>query len=97
MTAYEWDYETVNSDGDIEDHNHADKLRQFNDSNITDTLVLVRDSGSEASGLDYRLWAYVKDGKLPEYFSDSRGITGYKVPKRFHIELKRYLNNCPVS
>jgi len=92
MTVYEWDYETVNSDGDIEDHNHADKLSQFKTSDITDSLVLIRDLGSEASGLIDRMWAYVKDGKLPEYFSDAIGLTGYKVPQRFHVELAKYLS-----
>lgn len=80
-TIYEWDYETVNKDGDIIDHNHADKLTEFSEVCKTDTLVLVRDSDNE------RAWAYVENGKLPEFFSDAYQRPTTKVPKRFHKEL----------
>lgn len=90
-TTYEWDYETVDENGDIVDHNHADQLSKFTDGDKTNTLVLVRDVESENNGLEDRTWAYVKDGKLPEYFSDARGALVYKVPQRFHAELKKYL------
>jgi hypothetical protein len=36
-----------------------------------------------------KLWARVKNGKLPEYFSDGWGdITSIEVPDSFHKELK---------
>lgn len=54
-------------------------------------LGLVRHEGNENDGVTDRLWAYVKDGKLPECFSDSMGTPiAIKVPQRFHIELKNY-------
>ena len=53
---------------------------------------LVRDEGNEIDGLTDRYWAYVKGGKLPEYFSDSMGVPiKIKVPKRFHAILNQYL------
>jgi hypothetical protein len=91
--SYEWDYETVDEFGDILDHNHADKLSQFTDQDKTDSLVLVRDEGNENEGVVNRSWAYVKEGKLPEYFKDAAGCEVSKVPKRFHLELKSYRNN----
>lgn len=87
---YEWDYETV-EDGDIIDHNPVDKLSEFGEGDVTDTLVLVRHSGNENAGLKERCWAYVTDGKLPEWFVDDYGNPQYKVPQRYHAELLTYL------
>jgi hypothetical protein len=86
-TYYEWDYETVNQDGDIIDHNHRKELNQFTDQEKTDTLVLVRDKGHERS------WAYVENGKLPDFFCDAYKRPTVKVPKRFHKELARQIFN----
>lgn len=87
---YEWDYETVDENGDVIDHCHNRKLSGFYPQDITDTLVLVRDTceveGGEFWGVLDRTHAYVENGELPDYFDD-----GYPVPKRFHAELKRYL------
>jgi len=91
MIAYEWCFETVD-DGDIIDSNFADKLSDFTDSDKTDTLCLVRNEGDEINGLEDRLWAYVKDGKLPEFFEDGRGKdVDVKVPLKFKNELSRFL------
>lgn len=90
--SYEWDYERTDEHGDILDHNHADRLSQFAIEDITDSLVLVRDLGNENEGLQERTFAYVKDNKLPEYFTDGAGNPIHKVPKRFNEELKTYLN-----
>ena len=46
-------------------------------------LGLVRDRGDDLEGLIDRQWAYVEDGKLPEFFDG-----GVLVPARFHNELK---------
>jgi len=52
-------------------------------------MCLVRNEGGDVEGLTGRLWAYVVDGKLPEYFEDAtRSVTGYKVPKKYHSQLK---------
>ena len=90
MITYEWDYETLNEHGDIIDHNHADKLLQFSHEDVTDTLVLVRDKGTENNGLQERTWAYVIDNFLPDYFSDATGNPLHKVPKIFKEELIKY-------
>jgi len=87
---YEWDYETVDTDGDIQDHNHRNSLSEFNASDITDTLVLVRNVFDDVNGLKDRTWAYVKDGKLPEKFKDDDELEGTTVPKKFHKELEKY-------
>ncbi len=94
----EWDYETIDAEsGDILNHNHADKLTDFTHEDKTDSLVLIRDSGNEAQGLQDRLWAYVVGHKLPEFFTDSLGNpTSYKVPARFHKELTNYLTSNTV-
>lgn len=92
MVLYEWDYETTDDDGDIIDHNHADKLSDFSESDKTETLVLIRDEGNADAGLTGRLWAYVIDGKLPEFFTTADGAkTGYKVPIKYRKELFRHL------
>lgn len=92
--SYEWDYEIMDESGEeIVDHNHRDTLAEFTKEDITGPLVLIRNEGNENAGLTGRLWAYVYDGKLPEYFSDANEQeTGYKVPAKFHTELSKYLN-----
>lgn len=90
-TIYEWCYETI-VDGEVDGNDHEEKLSNFQDNRKTDTLVLVRDVFAEDGNLEDRLWAYVKDGKLPETFSDANQTPlGYNVPKRFHKELANYL------
>jgi hypothetical protein len=90
--AYEWTLETV-EDSDIVDSNFADNLSEIDKADlIGKDLGLVRNEGNENDGVTDRLWAYVKDGKLPECFSDSMGTPiAIKVPQRFHSELKNYL------
>lgn len=89
MIVYEWDYETW-EDGEVIDHDHEDKLKSFTPDRKTDHLVLVRNEGSDAEGLTDRHWAYVVEGKLPEFFSDTRGEISIRVPVRFHNELKNH-------
>jgi len=92
-THYEWDIETFDpATGDIEDHNHDDKCPGI-PSDHDKRLVLVRDfyavvvKGGKVIDADLtdRQWAYVKGGKLPELFDDTR----IKVPLRFHKELRK--------
>jgi hypothetical protein len=91
--VYEWDYETWDEDGDILEHDQEEHIADFSDERRTDHLVLVRNEGSEASGLTDRSWAYVVNGALPKYFSDSRGeSTGVMVPMRYHKEIFTYLH-----
>lgn len=84
--SYEWDRETVDEHGDIQDHNHAEKLRRIIDDE--GRLVLVRDVWNEFDGVVEREWAYVVDNNLPEHFSDAFQREGAKVPQRFHKELR---------
>jgi hypothetical protein len=90
-TLYEWDLEHLNEDGDIEDHDFADKLEDLPKDEKGD-LVLVRDVFI-FEGLCDRTWAYVENDTLPEYFKDSYGVECEKVPKRFHEEFQQYLKN----
>ena len=94
MKAYEWCYETWDENNDIIDNYHADRLADFSEAGKTNHLCLILNIGDEINGVEDRLWAYVENGKLPEFFSDGGNeLTGYKVPIKFHKEL----NNCPVS
>ena len=78
---YEWTLETL-EDEDIIDCDFSDK--PFANVGSDQRLGLVRDEWNDIEGLVFRLWAYVVDGRLPDYFEDATGqVTGYKVPKRF--------------
>ncbi len=85
QTYYEWDKERIDEHGDIIDHDFADALKDL--KNREGILVLVRDDPHGRS------WAYVEDGKLPEYFVDAFGNQTAKVPQRFHKELKSNFRN----
>lgn len=91
MNTYEWTLEEM-KDGEIVDSDFSDILK-FDKSYLAgNDLGLVLSIGNEREGITDRYWAYVKDGKLPEYFTDSMGETvGYKVPIKFHKELNKYL------
>ena len=91
-TWYEWDLEEIDEYGDVIDHHHADKLSEFplDFDPESYVLVLVRDSGCEADGLDDRQWAYTAlddnlDWILPSHFDG-----GNLVPKKYHAELARW-------
>lgn len=89
--TYEWSIEIMDGE-DIVDSNFAEKLKDLDLSE--GELVLVRRTGNEIDGETDRLWAYVKDGKLPDTFSDSMGTPiAYDVPKRFVKELERVMSN----
>jgi len=88
---YEWTLEIID-DGDIVDSDFSEVLN-FNKAELPgNDLGLIRYEGNEIDGQTDSVWAYVKDGELPEYFSDAMGEkTGYKVPARFHKELSKYI------
>jgi hypothetical protein len=89
--TYEWDFETRDLYGAIEDHNFRDTLSEFHEYDKTKYLVLVRNEGNEREGLTDRFWAYVKNKHLPEYFQDAANEeVKIKVPAKFHNELKKY-------
>lgn len=92
---YEWTLEIL-EDKDIIDSDFSEVLN-FNKAELPgNDLGLVRYEGNEIDGQTDSLWAYVKDGKLPEYFSNAmREETGFKVPQRFHVELNKYFNPQP--
>ena len=81
MTVYyEWDIETVDANGDVQDHNHSASFPGHPKA-LNERLVLVRNKCTDGD-LDHRSWSYVDGGKLPELFDD-----GSRVPKRFHAEV----------
>lgn len=89
---YEWDFEVSDEHGDIVDHEHYDKLPKTSseikmEENVE--LVLIRESGNEADGLQDRQWAYpeIQNGILclPEEFDG-----GNKIPRRFREELAKW-------
>ena len=88
MKEYEWDIETLDEFGDIEDHEHSEKLRPYHfNLEPNQQLVLVCDHWQ--GGWMYRSWAYVVDGELPEHFEDAYQNAEGKVPQRFHKELAK--------
>ena len=94
---YEWDFESVDCDGNIVDHNHFDKLDpgtiDLKDDLPGDiryrSLVLVRDVWRDDGELVDRTWAYVRNGKLPEFTQCAYQTDQHKVPKRFHTALAK--------
>ncbi len=91
-TIYEWCYETVDANGDIDEVDFAERLIDFRDNNKTDTLCLIRREGDDIDGEKDRLYAYVKDGKLPETFSDSMGtLINITIPKKYQKEFENYI------
>jgi len=79
---YEWSVETWEDD-EIIDSSFYDEL-PTEPLEANQKLVLVRNEGNDAEGLTHRLWAYIVDSKLPDYFEDANGCeVGYKVPLKF--------------
>lgn len=88
--TYEWDMETVDEHGAVQDHHHAGKvadLPHWTDQK-TQALVLVRDDDNPDTPQP-RLWAYVdfESMRLPEFFEGAGVETAVRVPARFHVEL----------
>jgi hypothetical protein len=92
MITYEWDIEATDEHGDIQDHNHRDKLAQHGKDDIFNAahglnhteLVLVKDVFDSEDDLAYREWAYIKDGVMPDVFDK-----GSKVPKKHKAEFDK--------
>jgi hypothetical protein len=103
----------VGPDAEVLDHNHADKLKDFSPDQFFPAnyvrnpgsvcrLVLVRTTDDRM-----RHWAYVTNDPvakavLPVFFShveaDGREYAvGYKVPVKFHAELRRWLATHPLD
>lgn len=94
--CHEWIIELLEDatdpDGDIVDTIAFDTLKDalhFMTGDDNCRLVLVRNVGGEVEGLTDRLWAYVGDGKLPDYFEDGGAETAIRVPAKFHNDLAR--------
>lgn len=84
--VYEWSLETIDENEDIIDSDFSDK--PFAEIGETQRMCLVRNEGNEIDGLTDRYWAYVVDGKLPEYFEDGSGYEiDIKVPDKYHTQL----------
>jgi hypothetical protein len=91
MIQYEWTLEEI-KEGEIIDSSFSDTLNFDKEDLEGNDLGLVMNEGNEKEGLTNRLWAYVKNNSLPDYFSNEMGEeTKYKVPAKFHKELKKYL------
>lgn len=88
---YEWDIETVDLETgplhgdrtDIIDHEFFDKCPGIPED-PAQRLVLVRNHYYQ-----FKSWAYVENGRLPEWLTDAHGHPIAKVPKRFCEELAK--------
>lgn len=97
---YEWDHETCDKYGDIEDHDFSDDLKcsWFDIEELKkpgNNLVLVRNDYEADGDLKDRVWAYcrVVDDKLvlADCWNNGAGdMPNWKVPKKFHQELARW-------
>ena len=89
--SYEWDIETVDEFGDIQEHASAKRLNEFPPEDLqlaikTGNLALIRntwiDYGDGENGeLDDKSWAYVSDGRLSIEFDN-----GIPVPVKYLTE-----------
>lgn len=89
MKVYEWTLEEI-QDGDIVDSDFSDSLIPYKEylGNDNYDIGLVLNEGNGVDGLQNREWAYIKNGKLPEYFyNGSNEKTQNKIPAKFHKEL----------
>jgi hypothetical protein len=97
--AYDWDIEelTLDEHAEIVDHWYADSLANYPIRPLTpnEDLTLVRYEYTDIDGEQSRYWAYVRNGKLPEFFSDAYDVTDIKVPQKFHKELSARLKAHP--
>lgn len=95
-TSYEWDAEPIDEHGDIEDHDWYDTLKDMNRIHPADSfnsrkgLVLIRDYGCQADGLEDRQWAYAERGDDGKLYLPERFDGGNKVPQKFHKEIARW-------
>lgn len=93
QVVYDWSLEEIDENEDIVDSDFmqeipADWVNKLPEDGHTFRICLVRDLGNQEKGLIERCWAYVVDGKLPEYFKDSAGTdTIHKVSEKFHKHL----------
>ena len=93
--SYEWDAESVDEHGDIQDHHAVDTFAAAMEvvpqgGNFRE-VVLVRQTWNEVDGVRDRAWAYYGRecaGLLPEDFDD-----GHEVPQRFHDEVAIWHKN----
>jgi len=87
-TYYEWRVEEETGDGgDIELEffdNYADAVETQKESPGTREICLVRRKVEDGWTLEN--WAFIEDGKLPEFFDDCPKTNAHKVPAKFHKE-----------
>ena len=100
--VYEWDCEEV-ADGDSVSYEDGEVIDHFRASTYVDVLkaskavppegskyriVLVRDRLDKHDSVVCRSWAYLENGKLPEYFKDAFDRPIAYVPVKYHKEIK---------
>lgn len=76
-TQYEWIAEILDEHEDVVETRGAETLRELAPTR-EEQVALCKSVGDELSGLGYRTWAYLTNGKVPEVFDD-----GTPVPKKF--------------
>lgn len=91
MAYYEWDIETWFDDDHFDDHDHRDRLSEFEPADLAEALcggkkklVLVRNSAEGD-----RSWAYVKNCTLPPMLADPYGNPCHKVPIAYIREFEK--------
>jgi len=88
--TYEWDVETIDEYGDVQDHFHGSTIKQATMGRWplekNEQLVLIRNVGNAEDGTIKRSWAYLSTDKyFPAEFD-----SGHKVPNRYLKEFFSY-------
>lgn len=86
---YEWSIESLDSDGEIEDVDFGETLKEIGLPSETQRLCLVMRTSNGVDNME-SFWAYEICGNLPPFFEDASDYpTTHRVPKKFVSELKR--------
>lgn len=98
MIVYEWDVEEVSALA-TDDYEKGEVIEHWHQSSFLDALKFSRTTPPEGSEYvivlvrdddNGRAWAYLEDGKLPDYALDAADNKCGKIPVRFHKEVAKH-------
>lgn len=103
--SYEWRIECQDEYGDVQDVQFADSYAEALAAQAEEVgewakveIALSRTEGNDDDGINWRGYAYARDGRIEPIFSSYHGAgpnedqpacDGPDVPKRFHAEVAK--------
>jgi hypothetical protein len=97
---YEWIVEFLEDGSEDSDIYDTSAMDTYAEAHLAATtwettpfvrIGLTRNEGNDIEGLTDRMWAYIKEGKLDEWFNQGTDFpTGVSVPKRYMKELENF-------